>query len=155
MADVNFEEPFLKLCNLIDRIHMMAIKKTQKSHVETLETLTHRQGQAMFIIASIYHEQPEGLRMTELARRLHMSLPATSVLVEAMVQKNIFMRAQGTKDRRIVYVTLSSQGADNFEKIRCTMKETIAKLMGSLSSKEKSTFVDIVTRFYEIIPEEE
>lgn len=74
-----------------------------------------------------------------------MTLPATSLLVEAMVSKGFFERSPNPNDRRSVCIRLSPKGHDVFESVYENFRRRIDELAENFSPDELAT-IDRVAR---------
>ena len=60
----------------------------------------------------------EKLTMNELSKKMNLDSSAVSTLISRMEKKELVKRTHGTKDRRTVYVQLTSQGEAVRDKLR-------------------------------------
>ena len=93
-------EYFVKLISVIDDMRRASFKSTPETQKKTVLGLTFRQGSAMSQIKLLTMEEPQGVALKTLAGHLKMTVPATSLLVETMVNKGFFERNPNPEDRR-------------------------------------------------------
>ena len=139
---------FLKLFELVDYLQQKGLTTSAKKNVTMLESLTVRQQKSVFAVITMTLRKPEGVNLKDLALRLNMTVPATSVLVETMVKKNLFVRVTSPFDRRAVCIKISEEGEKIFEVITQQTKATTHDLISVLSEDEKQSFSDIIEKLY-------
>ena len=88
---------FLEILDELRRDSIKALKDTDKSQ---MLGLTVRQGSAISQLRLMLEEMPQGVSLKSLANRLQMTVPATSLLVEALVSKGYTQRTPNPDDRR-------------------------------------------------------
>ena len=84
--------------------------------------------------------------MKDLAKRMQMTVPATSLLVETLVTKGYTCRTQDPEDRRAVRLTLTEQGLSIFENIYAHFHAEIANRAQSLTPEEVRALGSIVKK---------
>ena len=77
-----------------------------------------------------------------------MTVPATSVLVEAMVKKKLFVRVTSPYDRRAICIKISAEGEKIFEVITRQTKSTTHDMISVLTDAEKKQFAEIIEKLY-------
>ncbi|MDO4550550.1 MAG: MarR family transcriptional regulator [Planctomycetia bacterium] len=156
----NFEntevEPFLKMSFIIDKLRQMIhTSSLSQAQVALMDSLSKRQEKSLFVVSRLTVTKPEGITLTELAERLHMTVPATSVLVESMVRKQLLLRVTSSKDRRAVCIKISPLGEEIHHNC-CTKIEHITNsLVQDLDSAQKQAFRDVIRHLYNKLFEEE
>ncbi|MDO4584056.1 MAG: hypothetical protein Q4D62_08135 [Planctomycetia bacterium] len=143
------DNAFMKLFSVVDKLRENVLLATSsKEDIDWLESLTMRQTKALCAVLVMTENKPEGVSLKQLAQRLNTTVPATSVLVEAMVQSKIFLRIPSSSDRRAVCIKPSAFGKNIFDSLRQKMSLTIENLMGDLPEAEKEIFVHVIEQFY-------
>ena len=71
------------------------------------EKLSVRQNDMLIAVRSMCFEAPEGTSLTALAKRLEISLPSASIMVEALVEQGYLERGISTRDRRARLIRLT------------------------------------------------
>lgn len=128
--------PFLKLLNIMDDLRRRSFKETPPAQIQSMMGLTIRQSAALRETKVLTEECPEGISLKVLARSLQMTMPATSLLVEAMVTKGFFVREANPNDRRAVCIKLSQKGLQLFEDVFSRLQTSLDGLAACLSPEE-------------------
>lgn len=76
--------------------------------------------------------------ISELAARLRMSLPATSQLVDRLVEAELIGRAEDPADRRVKRISLRAAGRRFLEHLQEVRHREIADAFGSLSPETRA-----------------
>ena len=105
----------LELLYTLDDIRRESLKLTSSSHIKKLMGLTIRQASAIARLKIMMDRAPQGVALKTLAQELQMTVPATSLLVETMVNKGVFERNQNPDDRRAICIRLSTKGRELFD----------------------------------------
>lgn len=105
----------LELLYTLDDIRRESLKLTSSTHIKRLMGLTIRQAGAIARLKMLMNKAPQGVALKTLAQELQMTVPATSLLVETMVSKDVFERSQNPDDRRAICIRLSSKGQELFD----------------------------------------
>lgn len=142
------DNTFMKLFSVVDKLRENVLATSSQKNIDLLESLTMRQSKALVAVLIMTENKPEGVSLKQLAQRLNTTVPATSVLVEAMVQNKIFLRIPSPTDRRAVCIKPSAFGQNIFNSLREKMSVTIEHLIGDLPETEKENFMRVVEQFY-------
>ncbi len=85
--------------------------------------------------------------MSEASKRLHLSKPAITNLVDRLEQKKLLRRLPHSKDRRIYLLEVQVRGKKLVRQIQGRILEFILKALDQFGNHEKK----IVIRFYSIL----
>lgn len=88
-----------------------------------------------------------GMSMGELAAAKHISRPAISQAVDALVKKGLLARARSLKDRRCVELTLTAQGAALLDSVFMETRQWMKGRLGALSASE----LEVILRAFELL----
>ena len=83
-------------------------------------------------------------RPTDLAQRLERSPNSVSMLVDRMVKAGLVKRTRDRKDRRVVFVSATSKGAEAVDLALPVAWEFIQKILSPLSDKDKHTLASML-----------
>lgn len=137
---------FFTLFQLMDDIRRDSLKKTPQTQQKRVMGLTMRQAGALVNVEILTRNNPRGIALKTLAQNLQMTVPATSLLVENMVNKGFLERTPNPEDRRAVCIKLSSDGADFIENTRKFIAMEIEKHAEVFSADELSTLSVLVEK---------
>lgn len=82
------------------------------------------------------------LSMTELSRKLGISKPNVTVLVDKLIEKKLTERIHDTRDRRIVMIKLTKKGYDFIDTSKKTYHGQITNKLLMLPEKDLKQFAD-------------
>lgn len=103
--------------------HEMAHEKRKKLTIVQFRTLTILNNGGM-------------LSLSTLAQRMEMGLPATSKVVEGLVQAALIHRQVDASDRRKISLQISDTGVSELNTARLLAREHLAKILAPLSPQE-------------------
>ncbi len=126
----------------IDRVvasYELLMHRIASSHAPDLleVAVTMSQAKVLYLIAAA-----QGMRMSELAVRLGVSISTTSGLVDRLVDHGLLARHDDPADRRQVVVTITPTGSANLERFRELNAAHMRRLLARLADPE----LDIVER---------
>jgi DNA-binding MarR family transcriptional regulator len=126
----------------IDRVvasYELLMHRIASSHAPDLMevAVTMSQAKVLYLIAA-----SEGMRMSELAVRLGVSISTTSGLVDRLVDHGLLARHDDPADRRQVVVTITPTGKADLERFRELNAAQMRRLLARLGDSE----LDVVER---------
>lgn len=146
-------DDFFLMLQFIDELRRQSINDTSSSaNHKHLLGMTLRQGEAIAKIKILTMECPQGVSLKTLAKHLRMTVPATSLLVESMVNKGFFERNTNPDDRRAVCIRLAPQGVQLLDEIYEGLNKRLDIASSLLTEEEAATFHTIVQKLYNSIP---
>ena len=149
MSKESIDETFMMLFEIVDRLSQKGLATSAKKNVALLESLSVRQQKTLFAVITMTKYNPSGVNLKELAARMNITVPAASVLVEAMVQRGFLVREVNPHDRRAVCIKISSTGQRIFDVIHQEISIHIAKLAALITPAEREVFEKVIQRFYD------
>lgn len=92
------------------------------------------------------------LTVTDLARKLSMTTAGATGLIDRLARSGLVARERDGRDRRIVWVRLSSEGERQFA-AACALRRTIlGELFATLSPDEVAQLVGLYEKVFRNIP---
>lgn len=88
----------------------------------------------MHIIDAIGPE--DGRMMTEIARRLKITVGSLTTSMNSLVRKNYVVRERSEEDRRVVFIRLTSKGKQAYQRHADFHKKMIESAINSLREEE-------------------
>jgi DNA-binding MarR family transcriptional regulator len=76
------------------------------------------------------------LRMSDIASKLNVTLPTTTIIVDNLVRKNLVLRETNPQDRRLVICKLSAEGEALIGKLWGSGRMAIEKLLEGLTEEQ-------------------
>lgn len=95
-----------------------------------------------------------GIKVSELSKSTHSSVPATSKVIRHLEEKKLVERIADEKDRRVVYVALTQAGEGILSKSKEQFNHYIAMIIGRLGTEDADDLIRICTKLYDIMYEE-
>jgi DNA-binding MarR family transcriptional regulator len=83
------------------------------------------------------------VRITDVARWSGRSTNSISMIIDRMVKAGLVKRTRDRKDRRTVFVTITSKSENALEPATRAGLEFIQEILSTLSDEEKRTFVNL------------
>ena len=146
---INKKQPhllFRKLLEILDALRRNSIKAIRESEHAKEYHLTARQGSAISQLKLMLEEAPQGVSLKALAKRMQMTIPASSLLVESLVSKHLVQRIPNPDDRRSVLISLSEQGQELFDSVYAQFHAEIDRKAKNLTREELSAFASLVQK---------
>jgi DNA-binding MarR family transcriptional regulator len=86
----------------------------------------------------------EPVRITDIARWLDRSVNSVSMIIDRMVKAGLVKRTRDTKDRRTVFVTMSSKAEEAYVPATAAGWGLIQKILSPLSDEDKRTLIKLL-----------
>lgn len=137
---------FRKLLEIMDDLRRESIKAIKESDKAKMYNLTVRQGSAISQLKLMMEEAPQGVSLKALARRMQMTIPAASLMVEALVNKQYMQRIPNPGDRRSVLITLTASGIELFNSVYARFHAELDRRAEALTAEELATFASLVRK---------
>lgn len=109
-----------------------------------LATLTLLQVQTILYL----HKNPHA-QMSEIAVQFKIEMPTATSLIQTLCKSKLTERHEDTHDRRIVRISLTTQGNTLLETIRKERSKKLQKMFAYLSHTEKSDLLRIIHKLIE------
>ncbi|MBL8327940.1 MAG: MarR family transcriptional regulator [Rubrivivax sp.] len=92
------------------------------------------------------HRAPQGLRMSELSRRLMVTGGSVTGLTDELVKEGLVQREGDPQDRRSQRVTLTPEGRSTFEAAAGVHEQWVIELFDGLHASERRLLLDLLGR---------
>jgi len=136
-VNLNLEHVALRLWFLSHRTHELLRRCEDQVFGEY--NLTTEQYTMLAIIK--YIDDP--VRITDVARWSGRSTNSVSMIIDRMVKAGLVRRVRDRKDRRTVFVTITSKAENALKPATLAGLEFIQEIMSALSSDDRRTFVNL------------
>ncbi len=100
--------------------------------------------------ALIYLGRQEKSKMSSIAGYLGISRAATTGLVDRLIVQKLVSRKDDLKDRRIVWIELTSKGEEVISRIKKQKIQTLIEVFGKISSKDRERYLNILQQVAKI-----
>ncbi|MDH4269739.1 MAG: MarR family transcriptional regulator [Dehalococcoidia bacterium] len=84
------------------------------------------------------------VRPTDVARWLDLSVNSVSMIIDRMVKAGLVKRVRDRKDRRTVFLTITSKAEKAYVVASVAGWELIQEILAPLSDKDKRTFIKLL-----------
>jgi len=101
-----------------------------------------------FLLLSFLVQDSDPVTMTEVSRRMQHTTAAATGLVDRLEKLGLVRRQQGPKDRRKVFVSISTKGVELVQEIRQDMVKNLLRLMGYLDESEQAGWLTIYEKIF-------
>ena len=86
------------------------------------------------------------LTMSDLARAMKMSLPRATGLINRLIREGYVQREGGTKDRRVIFVSLAPKGRDQVESFKKVIQSRWKQIFTQMTERELDVFISFMTK---------
>ena len=108
-------------------------------------SITQMEG-ALSQLKLMMEEEPQGVSLKALAKRMQMTIPASSLMVEALVNKQYVQRIPNPDDRRSVLISLTESGIELFNSVYARFHAELDRRAESLTGEELAAFASLVRK---------
>jgi DNA-binding MarR family transcriptional regulator len=97
-----------------------------------------RLDQSPLVLGMLLNHGP--MTMSEIGRKMGISKPYATVLVDRLIQKGFVERVSEAKDRRLVNIKITTSGRNTYKEFRKVAREIVIRNLSSLTSDDVSAF---------------
>ena len=91
------------------------------------------------------------LSMSELGKRLYMSKPYMTVLIDQLIQDGHVQRIPDTTDRRVINIAITAEGKRHLRQMASRYKETVKNMLSELDSQDLEDLCQSLEKLRNII----
>jgi DNA-binding MarR family transcriptional regulator len=136
-VNLNLEQLALRLWFLSHRTHELLRRCEDQVYGEYNLTTEH------YTVLAIIKYLDDPVRITDVARWSGRSTNSVSMIIDRMVKAGLVRRVRDRKDRRTVFVTITSKAENALEPATRAGLEFIREILSPLSHEDKRTFVNL------------
>jgi DNA-binding MarR family transcriptional regulator len=92
--------------------------------------------------------EKEKVTMKDVADFLAITPPSATVMVEHLVKTKMLSRKESKKDRRAVFLSLTSKGKKTLSQIIKERQIKLKKILSNLNHKEQLSFLNILRKIF-------
>jgi DNA-binding MarR family transcriptional regulator len=100
------------------------------------------------------HIEAPGIKVSELSKVMHATKPAASKMLNALEEKGYIERITDSKDRRVVYIKLSSSGEAILKAVQKKMYLFADHIIEKLGKEDAEKLVSLLQKLYQIMEDE-
>ncbi|HEX3382156.1 MAG TPA: MarR family transcriptional regulator [Paraburkholderia sp.] len=97
-----------------------------------------------FDLMAQLERHPEGLKMTELSRRLMVTGGNVTGITDGLEREGLVVREVDAADRRVYRVKLTTEGQQQFRRMAAEHERWVVDLFGPLSPRQKRQLIDLL-----------
>ena len=105
-------------------------------------------------VLQILSEIPNGMKMTDLAGKMHSSTPSATGIVSRLVEKKFVVRGDDPNDRRIVTVAITNKGEEILRAFHKDVERMWSGVLNNFTKKEIEDFLKIIRKVKKILRED-
>jgi DNA-binding MarR family transcriptional regulator len=106
--------------------------------------------QQLRVMTILYHDGPT--RVSDLARRLTVSTPTITGILDRLVRQRLSYRMSDPRDRRVVLNNLTHDGRELVERLTPAHGDRASVALSRLSEEEREALMDSLTALLRVIP---
>ncbi|MFA5266560.1 MAG: MarR family transcriptional regulator [Methanoregula sp.] len=91
------------------------------------------------------------LSMSELGKRLYMSKPYMTVLIDQLILNGHVQRIPDTTDRRVINIAITTEGKRHLKQAASRYKETVKNMLSELDSQDLEDLCQSLEKLRNII----
>jgi len=104
----------------------------------------------MVLFCVAFCDMNQKVMVTDISKRLKVTLPAVTHKVNELVEKNYIEKVPSEKDLRVVYIRLTQEGKTYVESIRDEYYRPIEILVEHLGQEDTQTFLRLLDKVSKI-----
>ena len=105
-------------------------------------------------VLQILYDNPSGMKMSDLAGKMHSSTPSATGIVSRLVEKKFVIRGDDPKDRRIVTASITKKGEMVLREFQKDVERMWSGVLNDFSKKEIEDFLRLVRKVKRILRED-
>lgn len=117
--------------------------------LEFFQSVTLTQTQ-IFTIMTLAEEAP--IQLSHVSKKLHISGPTVTGIVDRLAKQGYVKRIRNLKDRRVIYVDLTSKGRNIAKKLKSTIKRKWRGLLVKLPNRDQERYISILWKIKRKMP---
>jgi DNA-binding MarR family transcriptional regulator len=95
-------------------------------------------------------EDNQKVRLTDISKRLRVTLPAVTYKVNMLESNGLISRQLSTEDKRVTFVQLTDKGKTLMDKTKDTYYTYLLKVMDALGEEETVAFMRALQKIAEL-----
>ncbi len=142
---------FMRLCDVVDTLRFTILKYhlNKESVLADYFALSFRQQRVLVAIKNMTIDKPEGVSLKDLAARIHFSVPATSLLVNSLVQAKYLQRVRCSSDHRRVLISLTNAAVALYTEVCNVVTESFKDIFNAVPPKDAAVFFRTIRTLHE------
>lgn len=113
-------------------------------------TTAHNDADMMVLFCIGFCEDNQKVRLTDISKRLRVTLPAVTYKVNMLESNGLISRQLSTEDKRVTFVQLTDKGKTLMDKTKDTYYTHLLKVMDALGEEETVAFMRALQKIAEL-----
>ena len=122
---------------------IFSISRSMKGEMSYTSQLTHLS--ILQIQTLIFLDKNKNVPMSEIAKNFHIELSSATSLLNKLYSQKLVTRQNDEKDRRLIRITLTSEGKQILDKVITERKIKLKRLLSYLSEQERLDLLNLLT----------
>lgn len=136
---------------LVDLLRETVVRLQPSSEeISAAWSATHITMQQLRVMTILFHEGPT--RVSDLARRLDVSTPTITGILDRLVRQRLSYRMSDPRDRRVVLNNLTQDGRDLVERLMPAHGDNAERALVRLSVEERASLREALRALLRVIP---
>ena len=131
-----------KLLSAIFNIARLIREEIHSNHC--LTDFTHGEIEVLKFIG-----KNKNITMRVISDYLHIKPSSATPIIEHLVKKGSLKRIKDKKDKRTIYIQLTSKGLKTLQNKYKKIKKTLEKIFGKLNNSEKANLINIFNKIHD------
>ena len=106
---------------------------------------------AQYRMLGVLMREGTPLSMSELGKRLYISKPYMTVLVDQLIEDGHVQRIPDTRDRRVINITITAEGRRHLKQAASRYKDNIKNILSDLDRKDLEDLCQSLEKLRNII----
>lgn len=127
-------------------VRLLGQARSAEGQLREFLRVTHNTTLPRFDVMAALWRRREGLSMSELSRMLLVSNGNATTVVDRLEQDGLVRRTPSETDRRTIFVTLTPEGLETFERYATGHEDEVNRIFGHLTEGDLDLLTDILKR---------
>lgn len=146
------DRTFAFLCDIVDTLRTRSVSARTAPHaLKIFLALPARKVKVIVAISNMMLANPDGVPLKDLAARISLTVPATSVLVDEMVHDALLVRSDCPSDRRRICIRLTPDAEKRFFEDCEELSLEFENLFSDIPENDRRAFIDVTEKMFRIL----
>ena len=132
------------ICDCADEFRDYWLSNQSEQDIKDIMALSLSQQRMLRNVWNMTQSQPDGVMLKELAEKLSLSSSAVSVMVDAMVRRDVLERTVATDDRRKVMIRISAHGMEFYNAYEKFFRNICEDFAATQKPQELQIFMNVL-----------
>jgi MarR family transcriptional regulator, organic hydroperoxide resistance regulator len=135
----------MKSDNTLELVEMLfKVTRLMKDEMSFTNNLIHLSILQIQTLIFLCQNKDKKVSMGNIAEYFHIELPSATSLLNKLCEQKLVERHTDQEDRRLVIITLTSEGETLLGQVVCQRRKKLEKVLSYLSEQEKSDLLHIL-----------